>query len=199
MAGRIIVLTPPRRIKEPPFIDTSIRADIADYGPPGDHLHGPLALKGRARATALGIPTTHDGEGELPDPLAACIGGGGDVIQFSPTVIGVATTIATLGPLARGFILTHIFALTDTATLGNQSFLIKIADDQDTTGGFDTTGAPVGRPRGGSDTFLVNSTRIDMYPNFPVRTPNKTIKLITRVTTAVTAIFRIELGLLWAN
>lgn len=191
MAGRIIQLTEPRRIVEPPFIDTSIRADIGDYGPPGHHLHGPLALKGRARAQALGIAGARDGDGEDGGGVPACFGREGRIAGTDESV--AATTIVVL-PSERiefPFVLTHVSALIDKALATDVRLLVKISDDNDTTGGERTTGTDivnVERSRGRLG--LTNIVR-EWWPNHRVLNPPKYIKLVMNNNDATATAFNV--------
>lgn len=180
MAGRIISLSPARFIKEPPFIDTDIRADLGDYGPPGSHLHPPVALKGRARAAALGIPGATEADGDGAD--ASCLESlSGQLIHFNPTVTTSATLtrLAVSRPIPSPFLISEIGYFSNTAFTVNQVFTIGVADDDDTADRTDTAAPP-------ESLLWLYSTGGWIFPtnvwqhtpiNYKVATPNKRIKL----------------------
>lgn len=199
MAGRIIQLSEPRRIVEPPFIDTSIRADLGDYGPPGWHLHGPVALKGRRKASSLGIPGATDGPG-AGDLDAQCgLPPRGDGMHVTQSVAASTTTVIASGPFPLPFVITHVYARDDQTTLGDHRILLKVAGDDDTTGGLNTAGTAIGRPVGGSSRFNTGTQPIWFYPNFRVVESGQFIKTIFENVLLGPVIFQVDVSLLFVD
>lgn len=190
MAGRIIQLTEARRIIEPPFIDTSIRADIGDYGPPGWHLHGPLALKGRAKASILGIPGAADGDGADGDgALSGCFGGGGSILSYGAVVATGVVRVLSSALIPAPFVITHISLLSDQATANDNLVRIIVSEDTDTTQGLATPGMRVIDIL--SDAQVIDAVNVvrDFYPNFKVIEPFRSVKMIFRTGGATTATY----------
>lgn len=195
MAGRIIQLTEPRRIVEPPFIDISIRADIGDYGPPGVHLHGPLALKGRARAAALGIAGARDGDGNGDGDGADCAPKGGTTINFSADVAASATTVNVSRQISRPFVIRHIYQRAEDAVTAGSSVRYKISEDDSTTGGADTTGTDIDNYRAAGPGWNIETTQREFFPNHLQRQVPIFIKAVMINGSAATNRFRISMSI----
>lgn len=177
MAGRIIQLTPARRIIEPPFIDTSIRADIGDYGPPGVHLHGPLALKGRGKAASLGIPGAMD-DADGVSAVDECAGFGGFVVGNTVSVAAGATVAFAHGPIPFPFSIVSIQWVSENPFSAIGSTLILISEDNSTTLGTLETGEGFGLPTERRPLLASTTQQRTIFPPYVQRNSPRFIKII---------------------
>lgn len=178
MPGKIIQLTPARFLKEPPFIDTSIRADIGDYGPPGVHLGGPYALKGRSKAVALDIPGADGGDGNGAAAAWPCTPQGGGTLAYVFNVAAGATGVAVSAQLARPFLINHIWAVGNSPVADGAFFRIKIADDNDTLGGALTTGTDLDNAQNVGPGWNIGPDIRNFYPKARITDIPKYVKMI---------------------
>lgn len=196
MAGRIIQLTQARRIVEPPFIDTSIRADIGDYGPPGWHLHGPLALKGPSKAGLLGIPGALD-DGDGFDG-GACPGsrGGDFVFSFHEPAAG-ATTRDASRQINRPYIIHEVTAVALQAfnVAIDLSVSYKLTNDETT--GIDAAGHELGSLSKGLEPWRIGSTPFQITPMFRVTEVPSHVFVIVTNTSGAGATVMVWVSLLW--
>lgn len=171
-------LTAALRGVESPLIVPALRADIIDYGPPGPHLTGPWAKTKSFVPRLLGFGGPDDDGLDLG--RGGCPALEGDAMVLTPNVGAGLTVIATHAtPIARPFLVTHMQYWCDVTVPagGNVQLAVKIADDDDTTGGLATSGVNLSGVRPDQMAEPFNQTQTE-YPNRVFAGGRKFIKSI---------------------
>lgn len=177
-----------------------LRRDITDYGTPGDHLHGPLA-RGLGKLTqARGAPAGIEKDDAAAGSILDCYGTGGATISFNADVGGSSVTVQVTRRINFPFVLQHISAFSNQALSNLAAFRIKIAEDDDSTGGNLTSGVLITQLLGVESGlgWEVVTTPMDMWPNAVVREPGKFIKCMMEALTATAVQFQIQVDILLA-
>lgn len=174
--GKILPLTPARKLTLDynQAIVRPARRDITDYGPPGDHLHGPLALKGPTKASRLGLDGAGGGGGG-----GACPGLGGGTVNFFQRITNPSSAVYQSAVIPYPFMITHIAWFMQGAVTEVEEIAFYVSESESTTVGDYIYWDPILlvqsehrwiRPTG-------NTNERHWYPNFPVRESNKRIKI----------------------
>lgn len=172
--SRIVPLTQARKItKGRGIILTDIRADIGDYGPPGAHFHGPLALgllKQKGGGKLLQLSPAEAAEAGADDLAAALCNplNQGGTIAFGDSMAASTTSVQVSAQQSRPFIILHIYATGDSAYADGTFFRLKVAQDNDTIGGQLVNGTDIDSQQSIGPGWNLGNPEREFYPNFVV-------------------------------
>lgn len=194
MPGRIIQLTKPRALNGRGLILPRIREDITDYGPPGHHLHDPLALTGRGKAAALGIAgavglTDADGGMLSNCPI------GGTVIGANGSVAANTTSVIASKKIPYPFLIAQIVVLSDSGIGTSKRLELRIADDDDQSGGESTTGTNPFIYSFDVSMMSMDTVARNFYPNYRVSERDKFVKILRINQTAGAIVIHVSISL----
>lgn len=192
---RAIPLTPARKLPPDGRIIIPTRADITDYGPPGVHLHGPLAIKGRPRAAALEIAGAGNGDG-ADGGTANCIPPGAFWTDFA-NVGPATTTVAASSRIDRPYIITAVEVFIASTAGTSVGVILLVADDNDLTGGQQTSGEQISNPFTPGIQFNAIGDTIRAYPNYRVTRAPTYLKAVYANTSAAGSNFHVSFSLVW--
>lgn len=136
-----------------------------------------------------------------PDSTSAnnCSGAGGVSVNRGVDVANGVTTVSVIGPISRPFVIRYAEIWGGGSDAARSNIGVRVASDRVTTGGFDTSGVPLGIDISGDVDCSGHGQMHRLYPNFRWTVTPAFIKFIVFNNSGAAQFYQLIASLEWLN
>jgi hypothetical protein len=131
--------------------------------------------------------------------INACVGDGGVSINRGLDVANGVTTVSVIGPISRPFVIRYVEVWAGGTDAARSNIGVRVSSDRTTSGGFDTSGVPLGLDISGDVDFSGHGQMHRTYPNFRWTSTPAFVKFIVFNNSGASQFYHLVMSLEWLN